>query len=266
MKRYVDMSSYYICIMRIVFFFLFIFSNLGLRAQIVNVEAIRSRTGIESGTHGIVDGSFYFGGARNLLMRLSASTNIRKTIGDESYYGIFSGNFSTRVGGESLLFEQNGFIHGRYNKKFSDKFTGEAFFQWQSNKPMRIAQRYNFGLGPRYMAIKTKTLSFFISPLIMYEVDIESSGKIESLMRMSTYISLDALFAKKYRWNSIAYYQPGFGKWDDIRVVLNSRFSSPLSPKLNLVVSSNINYDAYPGGSDLPNFTYGFTSGLGWRF
>ena len=71
MKRYVDMSSYYICIMRIVFFFLFIFSNLGLRAQIVNVEAIRSRTGIESGTHGIVDGSFYFGGARNLLMRLS---------------------------------------------------------------------------------------------------------------------------------------------------------------------------------------------------
>lgn len=116
------------------------------------------------------------------------------------------------------------------------------------------------------MAIKTKTLSFFISPLIMYEVDIESSGKIESLMRMSTYISLDALFAKKYRWNSIAYYQPAFGKWDDIRVVLNSRFSSPLSPKLNLVVSSNINYDAYPGGSDLPNFTYGFTSGLGWRF
>ena len=79
--------------MRIVFFFLFIFSNLGLRAQIVNVEAIRSRTGIESGTHGIVDGSFYFGGARNLLMRLSASTNIRKSIGDESYYGIFSGNF-----------------------------------------------------------------------------------------------------------------------------------------------------------------------------
>jgi hypothetical protein len=250
----------YVCI------FLFYFILTSVSGQIVNVEAMRSRTGTDTGTHGIVDGSFYFGGAKNLLMRLSTSTNIRKSVGDESYFGIFSSNFSTRVGGESLLFEQNGFVHGRYNRKISDKFTGEAFFQWQSSKPMQIAQRYNFGFGPRYMAIKTKSVSFYISPLVMYEIDLESSGKIESLIRMSTYVSLDMLLAEKYQWNSIAYYQPAFSRWEDVRVVVNSRFSTPISPKLNLVVSSNINYDAYPGGSDLPNFTYGVTSGLGWRF
>ncbi|CAI8388434.1 MAG: Uncharacterised protein [Owenweeksia sp. TMED14] len=252
--------------MRESIFFFFIFCVISISAQIVNVEAMRSLTGKDSGTHGIIDGRFYFGGVQNLLLRLSTSTNIRKTVGDESYYGIFSGNFSTRIGGESLLFEQNGFVHGRYNRKISQRLTVEGFFQWQSNKPMLIAQRYNFGFGPRYMAIKTKTGSLFVSPLIMYELDVESSGKFESVVRMSTYISLDMLLYEKYRWNSIAYYQPVLGRWDDVRVVINSRFSTPISPELNLVVSANVNYDAYPGGSDSPNFTYGVNSGLGWRF
>ena len=114
-----------------VYTFLFYFFAAAVSGQIVNVEAMRSRTGTDSGTHGIVDGSFYFGGAKNLLMRLSTSTNIRKSVGDESYFGIFSGNFSTRVGGESLLFEQNGFVHGRYNvtSLFCTLITIEYSFQ-----------------------------------------------------------------------------------------------------------------------------------------
>ena len=239
----------------------------GLHAQVVNVEAMRGLTGNEPGTHGVLDGSFYFGGTQAMLLRLSTSANFSKTVGKESYYGIFNGNLSTRVGGDAILFEQNGFVNGRYNIELDDRWTGELFFQWQSNKPMRIAQRFNYGGGPRFQAINTKSVNFFLSPLVMYELDIESvTGVFESVLRMSTYMSLDLLLKEKYRWNTIAYYQPQILEWDDVRVVINSRFSTPISPRLNLTVSGNLNYDAYPAGTDVPNFTYGVNSGISWRF
>ncbi len=266
-KRYAKAASHYICGMRRLILLLSLLAWTSSQAQIVNVEAMRGLTGNEPGTHGVLDGSFYFGGTQALLLRLSTSANFRKTVGKESYYGIFSGNLSTRVGGEALLFEQNGFVHGRYNVEWSDEWTGELFFQWQSNKPMRIAQRFNFGGGPRYRAIDSKTVNFFVSPLVMYELDIESvTGVYESVFRMSTYMSLDLLLKEKYRWNTIAYYQPQIAEWDDVRVVINSRFSTPISPMLNLTVSGNLNYDAYPAGTDVPNFTYGVNSGISWRF
>ena len=96
----------------------------GLHAQVVNVEAMRGLTGNEPGTHGVLDGSFYFGGTQAMLLRLSTSANFRKTVGKESYYGIFNGNLSTRVGGDAILFEQNGFVHGRYNIELDDRWTG----------------------------------------------------------------------------------------------------------------------------------------------
>jgi hypothetical protein len=267
LKRYAKAASHYICAMlRRILVILALLSG-SVQAQVVNVEAMRGLTGSEPGTHGVLDGSFYFGGTQALLLRLSTSANFRKTLGKESYYAIFNGNLSTRVGGDALLFEQNGFVHGRYNVEWTDEWTGEVFFQWQSNKPMRIAQRFNFGAGPRFRAIDSKTVNFFLSPLVMYELDIESvTGVYESVARMSTYMSLDVLLKEKYRLNTIAYYQPQVLQWDDVRVVINSRFSTPISPKLNLTISGNLNYDAYPAGTDVPNFTYGINSGLSWRF
>ena len=266
-KRYAKAASHYICAMFIRLALIFCLVPSTLHAQVVNVEAMRGLTGQEPGTHGVLDGSFYFGGTQALLLRLSTSANFRKTLEKESFYGIFNGNLSTRVGGDALLFEQNGFVHGRYNREWSEEWTGELFFQWQSNKPMRIAQRYNFGGGPRFRAIDSKTVNFFLSPLVMYELDIESvTGSYESVFRMSTYMSLDLLFKEKYRINTIAYYQPQILEWDDVRVVMNSRFSTPISPKLNLTISGNLNYDAYPAGTDVPNFTYGVNSGISWRF
>ena len=87
--------------------------------------------------------------------------------------------------------QQNGFVHGRYNRIIDEEWTAEVFFQWQSNIPMRIAQRYNVGLGPRYMAVDSEGLKFFISPLVMYELDVDYvTGAYESAFRMSTYLSL----------------------------------------------------------------------------
>ncbi len=238
-----------------------------LQGQVVNVEAMRERTGDEAGSHGMLDGSFYLGGTQNILLRLNTAANIRHSEGKDSYYGIFSSNFSTRLGGDNLVFEQNGFVHGRYNRIIDEEWTAEVFFQWQSNIPMRIAQRYNVGLGPRYMAVDSEGLKFFISPLVMYELDVDYvTGAYESAFRMSTYLSMNQVIAGKYHWNTIAYYQPKFGKWDDLRTIIDTRFSTPLSPDLNLVIRGSLRYDSYPSGTDVPQFTFGTTTGLSYRF
>lgn len=238
-----------------------------LQGQVVNVEAMRGRTGEEAGSHGMLDGSFYLGGTQNILLRLHGAANIRHSDGKDSYYGIFSSNFSTRLGSDKLVFEQNGFVHGRYNRIIDDVWTAEVFFQWQSNIPMRIAQRYNIGLGPRYLALDSEGLKLFISPLVMAELDVDYvTGAFETAFRMSTYLSMNVVIAEKYHWNTIAYYQPKFGQWDDLRTVIDTRFSTPISPELNLVIRGSLRYDAYPSGTDVPQFTFGTTTGLSYKF
>lgn len=238
-----------------------------LDGQVVNIEAMRTRNADRQGTHGHVDGSFYLGGTQNLLLRLNGSANIRHGAGRETYYAITSANLSTRLGGDNLLFEQNGFLHGRYNYAFDSLWTAEAFFQWQSNIPMRIAQRYNLGVGPRYRALHSERSELFLSPHLMYELDVDYvTGKVESVMRMSTYAALNLQLGESVRWNSVLYYQPKFGMWEDVRMTFDTRISTPISPQLNLVISGNLRYDAFPSGTDVPQFTFGSSTGLSYRF
>jgi hypothetical protein len=148
-------------------------------AQIVNIEAMRGATGDSSGTHGILDGQFYLGGAQNVLLRTYGAANVRKSIGNETFYGMASGSWSTRVGGDKLLFESNAFLHGRYNLELQPRLTLEAFFQYQRDRPLRIAQRYNAGFGPRIKTVKAKGWEIYWSPLLMGEFDLEEkTGEI----------------------------------------------------------------------------------------
>ncbi len=260
----------YFCAMmgmnKVVFLVILLWTFQG-KAQIVNVESMRGATGDSVGTHGIVDGQFYLGGAQNVLMRLYGSANVRKTVGNETYFGIVSSSWATRIGGDQLLFERNGFLHGRYNLELSPLLTLEAFFQWQSDKPLRIDQRYNAGVGPRIRAFKAKKWEVYVSPLVMVEFDLEDvTGKHSSDVRLSTYVSSNTTIGK-IRWNTVAYFQPSLTNLSDFRMVANTRLSSPITPRLNAVVSGFVNYDAFPAGVvGVPQFTFGTTTGLGYRF
>lgn len=71
---------------------------MAAHAQIVNIESMRGATGDSAGTHGILDGQFYLGGAQNILLRTYGAANVRKSVGNETYLGIVSGSLSTRIG------------------------------------------------------------------------------------------------------------------------------------------------------------------------
>lgn len=239
-----------------------------LRAQIVNVEAMRgpAEQDTTEDVHGRVDGGFYLGGTQALLLKLNGSVNATRRVDDHIWYGIASANWATRLGDSKFDFERNGMLHVRYNRIYNDKLTAEYFMEWQSNLPMRIARRFNLGGGPRYTAISAPGVKLYINPLLMYEYDVESfSAKTDHALRLNTYVSLDRQW-DQWRWTTVAYYQPRFGRFEDIRAMINSRLSAPLRPDLSLVVIGQLNYDAYPAGTDVPQFTLYSTTGLSWKF
>ena len=43
-------------------------------------------------------------------------------------------------------------------------------------------------------------------------------------------------------------------------------FGNPIKPNLSLVIVGQLNYDAYPAGTDVPQFTLYSTTGLSWQF
>lgn len=239
-----------------------------VQAQIVNIEAMRGATGDSAGTHGIVDGQFYLGGAQNVLLRTYGAANVRKSIGNETFYGMASGTWSTRVGGDKLLFESNAFLHGRYNLELQPRFTLEAFFQYQRDRPLRIAQRYNAGFGARIKTIKAKGWEIYWSPLLMGEFDLEEkTGVLNYALRMSTYVSSEVQLSDRTRWNTVVYYQPDLLRWADFRMVFNTRIQTRLTRRLQWVTSGFVNYDAFPADyAGVPAFTFGTTTGLSYRF
>ena len=269
-------SASLVCLFRAVsvirvFFGAAAFSLLGMapaQAQIVNIEAMRGATGDSSGTHGILDGQFYLGGAQNVLLRTYGAANVRKSIGNETFYGMASGTWSTRVGGDKLLFESNAFLHGRYNLELQPRLTLEAFFQYQRDRPLRIAQRYNAGFGPRIKTIKAKGWEIYWSPLLMGEFDLEEkTGVLNYALRMSTYVSSEVQLSDRTRWNTVVYYQPDLLRWADFRMVFNTRIQTRLTRRLQWVTSGFINYDAFPADyAGVPAFTFGTTTGLSYRF
>lgn len=241
---------------------------MAAHAQIVNIESMRGATGDSAGTHGILDGQFYLGGAQNILLRTYGAANVRKSVGNETYLGIVSGSLSTRIGGDQLLFESNAFLHGRYNLEIQPRLTLEAFFQYQRDRPLRIAHRYNLGAGPRIKTVRGKSWELYWSPLLMAEFDLEEKTGVQNYaLRASTYVSSDVRLSDKTRWNTVLYYQPDLFRWSDFRMVFNTRLQTALTRRLQWVSSGFVNYDAFPADyAGVPAFTFGTTTGLSYRF
>jgi hypothetical protein len=205
-----------------IFLVLLAFGALRVAAQIVNVEAMRGPAEHDTTeqVHGRIDGGFYLGGTQALLLKLNGSVNATRRVGDHVWYGIASANWATRLGDSKFDFERNGMLHVRYNRIYSEKITAEYFVEWQSNLPMRIARRFNAGGGPRYTAISAPGVKLYINPLLMYEYDVESfTAKTDHALRLNTYVSLDRQW-DQWRWTTVAYYQPRFGRFEDIRAMI----------------------------------------------
>lgn len=246
------------------FLFILLFSNVTLRAQIVNIESLRMEqdsagfTGAETFSFSLVQNTqrlLQF--SNNLAMQYRRISNVFLLVNNLQYAKSANNDF-----------ERNGYLHLRHNYLLSQKWSTELFAQYQINLPLRIEGRTLLGAGLRYILIKKESSGLAAGAAAMYENDVELDNSITNeTVRGSFYIS--AVFSKKKRFSfsTILYYQPNFYAFNDYRLSGQTRFTFDLWKGLQFVATGTVNYDAFPVvDAAIPKLTYKVTNGLGYTF
>lgn len=257
---------------KILLSFLFVFSSAQMLGQIVNVEALRGpKIDSTSGWLGKVDVNLYYNVNTRSIFRFNPSFNLRKRYDRECYFLIASGTFTSSWSSNQnseTIFERNGFLHLRYNYDLNEWFVFEAFYQLYADLPLKIDQRHQVGGGGRFRFVDTELIKAYGGALPMYELDVErGTGKVNSDVRLSTYLSVDVVKADQFEGHLIGYYQPKIGLWKDYRLTINARFSRPLNKQIALLANIGTTYDAFPvENAGIPNLTYSMNFGVSWKW
>jgi putative salt-induced outer membrane protein YdiY len=144
----------------------------------------------------------------------------------------------------------SGFQHLRYNYTIKDSsfLTFEAFGQHQYNTIKLLERRFLLGGGPRFRLINSKTLSFYIGALGMYEYEQQSDSlrtKFE-FARLSSYGSFSWDILENLSLNNITYYQPVFTEFERYRVSTETSIGLKITNALSFKIALQTIYDSHP--------------------
>ncbi len=164
-------------------------------------------------------------------------------------------------------FINDGFQHFRYNYKFSQNITYEAFQQFQYNDVLKMKFRSLSGTGPRFTIVKNDSLKtrLFIGVLYMYEYEEETTGKINRTHRNSNYISFGFPIKNNIVIDMISYFQPDIFNFSDFRFSAQGTMEIRLIGKLSYLLSLNYQHDAFPPEGIRKTY-YNFRNGLRYNF
>lgn len=238
--------------------------NAQLLAQIVNVENLRLRPD-SLGLDGLVN--FNFTLVQNTQALFTSNTDLAALYRWPKRSLMALGNLALSFG-DDRSFEQNGFIHFRYDEQISKRLVIEGFTQYQVDLPLRIQYRFLTGIGPRFRLLETEKQKFYTGHLVMGELDKELDNNIlHSDFRLSSYLVYRIKLGDQLNAVTTLYYQPRFDKWEDFRTSLQSQLLFRILRNLQFNFSASLSYDAFPvEDPDIPNLTFKFTNGIIWRF
>lgn len=247
---------------RILFIFLifpgFIFS------QVTDVEKLRMRMDT-SGFYGGADFGFEFKQEQyqSLIFGLKVHSGIK--FKRNSLLGIANIVYEKR---DSVVVENEGYIHLRYNYEINKKFTIEAFGQTQYYQALGIDNRYLVGAGLRIDLYK----ELYSGTILMYEYEkqIAEGYPIERNIRISQYFSKTFEFTENFKYLSILYYQPKINEFDDYRFFFNNIFLFKVIKNLGFNFGISFLYDSKPAHYDfekrIPNLVYKTRFGISIKF
>lgn len=178
---------------------------------------------------------------------------------------LFFGKYAL-VKGEGENFNNNGFVHLRYNRSLSKSVELEAFTQSQFNALTKIDHRLLNGIGLRFQLTHYENALFYWGISYMNEFE-KVQGETDNLTanRFSSYFSFSLLPQDDVSFVSTTYIQPRFSNLSDYRVLNDNELSLDITDQLSLSISFQILYDsATPIG--VPNLTYDLSNGLSYAF
>lgn len=231
--------------------------------QIVHIENRRLAADKE-GWSGDLNININFIQNQNDILIMNNNIKIQYARNLHSLISISENNFQ-RV--NKTGFVNDGFQHFRYNYKYTDNITYEAFQQFQFNDVLKMKFRSLTGTGPRFTVFKNDSLKtrLYIGVLYMYEYEEESTGKINRHHRNSNYVSFGFPIKKNITVDMISYFQPDIFNFSDFRFSAQGIFEIRLTEKLSYLLSLNYIHDAVPP-EGIRNTYYNFRNGLRYRF
>ena len=241
----------------------FVYLGIGqISSQIINVESKRIATDTLgfSGTIGMSMSASRFTQSY-VAAELSSQVQWKTT---KNLY-LLVGDFQiVNAGGES--FNNSGFGHFRFNRKFSSKTSLELFTQLQYNSVTKITARFLNGAGLRFKLSPHETAKVYWGIAAMYEYEELSDPQIINKdIRLSSYLSFTLAPVKTITFRNTTYAQPLTGDFNDYRLLNNTRLRFGITKNLSFSTDFSFLYDSRPP-IDVPNINYQVKNGLNYRF
>jgi hypothetical protein len=231
----------------------------------VNVEALRSN-GTEDGLAGSLGLSAAYTNGNILFADFGATANLEWLKGKDSVFFIMNHRFAAKRTQSDLLnepdiglwdeeahFSNNRLVHLRYNRALSERFSWEAYTQYEYNEFLLLDRRLLGGTGPRLTVIDGTSVGLWVGTSAMVEEESLNPDGISPLeevsrinLRSSTYASLTVRPSESVSWTTTAYFQPRVDELADHRIAAESGLGFAMGKRLSFTVDARYRKDSEP--------------------
>jgi hypothetical protein len=230
----------------------FLFSFNFSFAQVVNVESLRMKTN-DLSTLLLSNINFSYSN-NNGYYFYNIGAGIGATFKSKNRENVYFvvGNYNL-IRSENEDFQNNWFIHLRYNHEFTNLLRAEMFAQSQENQVLDVNSRNLIGAGLRLKFVFLKAsdtdkndtgIRFYLGNAYMYEIEKSDAINTSSINhRHSSYFSLSGHIPKTaLSVTNTLYYQPLYKNFSDYRLTNQLQFNIALNAKQTLSFNTTFNY------------------------
>lgn len=231
---------------RVLFLVVALAVSAGMIAQVVNVEKTRSQDSTKK-----FQGFIYLGAnfTKNKNSVFQGYDKVQFQFQPNTAHLFLLLNEMTMMRVDTVSYLDDGFVHLRYNHRFSRRWLiFEAFTQWQYDKALNVDSRFLLGAGPRWAIFDSDSVDLFLGTLTMYEREHRTGEKETEKHRLASYISANVKIGKKKTLSSIVYYQPRYTDFSDYRVSGEASLKLGIGKMFFYQVSYQVKFDENPPG------------------
>ena len=231
-------------------------------AQIINMESKRISTDT-TGFSGKMGVSLAASRFTQSFVSADVSGQIQYKTTKNLY--LLVGDFQlVNAGGES--FNNSGYGHFRYNRKFNDVIRGELFSQIQYNSVTKISRRVLNGIGLRFKLSPHENAKIYWGFAYMNEYEELSDPKIINKdHRLSSYFTFTLLPVENISFRNTTYVQPKIDDFNDYRLANSTLLNFGITKNLRFTTVFSFLYDSRPP-IDIPTINYQVKNGLNYTF
>ena len=217
-------------------YFLLIFSNQILFAQIVNMESARKEN--LSGFH--FQANLGLNGSSGTVDRTNYSVETRIDYNSDNWqrFGVFS---YKREEKDDSITSNNTFFHLRAVRKVNSLLSLEVFTQLSEKPLQKIKRRELFGAGVRLSPYK----SFRLGLGLFNENEERILSDTRKTTRLNTYITNDFKISDTATFESTLYVQPDIDDFSEIRSFFVTGLRLKISEKFSTIITVSYTHLRY---------------------